>query len=428
MYVDDEPRALSTLTRVLKSRFAIATSDNGADALAQLERDGDFAVVIADVSMPRMDGFEFLDKVKASSPTTTRLALTGLSSLDAGTISQDAVFRVLRKPCPSEVLFEALADAVHYHELLSASPFQPVESPRRGPLAAPVAGVLGTAPLIHFAEQSPRVPRIAALGSRIGLRLEGRTVELLPGVTIVGRSRTCHIPIDDSKVSRCHACFTHDERQLTVRNLSNTNRLSLNGAPLDQAAHPLTIGDRVTVGRHELEVCSVGDYLPSLEPTERISMPVARHVPSAGSRPATLGTLADVAEKYVRLGQSQDAERILRPLLEGLLRFCRAGRTPLANDVTLAVELALGIAESTRAGVWVSYVFELLAVLEQVPDPDVLERLYRDLPGLPGVSMASYRSYVDALLRGPERYGPAQRFLIRRVQGLEAALLRSAHV
>jgi CheY-like chemotaxis protein len=334
MYVDDEPRALSTLTRVLKSRFAIVTSDNGAEALAQLERAGDFAVVIADVSMPRMNGFEFLDRVKEASPTTARLALTGLSSLDSGTSAQESVFRVLRKPCPSELLFDALAAAVQYHELLSASPFQPVEAPR------------------HVAEQSPNVPRRAG-DSRLGLRLEGRTIELLTGDTIVGRSRACHIPIDDAKVSRRHACFTHDERQLTVRALHGTHSVLLNGAPLDDAAHALQIGDRVVLGSYELEVCSVGDYLPSL------------------------GTVADVAQKFVRLGHGQDAERILRPPLEGLLRFCRAGGTPLANDVKLAAELALGIAESTRAAVWVRYVFELLAVLEQVPDQDLLERLYR---------------------------------------------------
>jgi CheY-like chemotaxis protein len=427
MYVDDEPRALSTLTRVLKSRFAIVTSDNGAEALLELEREGDFAVVIADVSMPRMDGFEFLDRVKEASPTTTRLALTGLSSLDSGNISREAVFRVLRKPCRSEVLFEALADAVHYHELLSASPFQPVESPRQRPRPPGLEPSLGAAPTITFGQ--PHAARLAVLGSRIGLRLAGRTIELLPGITIVGRSRTCHIPIDDPKVSRCHACFAHDEGQLTVRNLSSTNRLLLNGAPLGPVAHALQIGDRIAVGNQELEVCAVGDYLPSLEPTERISMPVPVRAPApAPNDLATLGTLADVAEKYVRLGHSQDAERILRPLLEGLLRFCHTGRVPLAHDVKLAVELALGIAESTRSGAWVSYVFELLATLEQVPDSEVLERLYRNFPALPGVSMASYRAYVEVLLRRLERCGPAQRFLIRRVQGLEAALLRSAHV
>jgi hypothetical protein len=57
-----------------------------------------------------------------------------------------------------------------------------------------------------------------------------------------------------------------------------------------------------------------------------------------------------------------------------------------------------------------------------------LERLYRIVPATPGISMTSYRSYVDLLIRCQHRCGPAQQFLIRRVQGLEAALLRSAHV
>ena len=66
--------------------------------------------------------------------------------------------------------------------------------------------------------------------------------------------------------------------------------------------------------------------------------------------------------------------------------------------------------------------------MQQPPGHAALERLYRIVPATPGISMTSYRGYVDLLLRCQGRYGPAQQFLVRRVQGLEAALLRSAHV
>lgn len=439
--VDDEPPALSTLRRVLRGGFSIATADNVSDALALLERDGDFAAVIADINMPEMSGLDFLDLVREKSPTTARLALTGLSPLALTLPHPDRVFRVLNKPCPREVLVEALSDAVSYHQLIASSRFQPVESlyaPSPGaPAPAPAARRLlpfdpavAGAPAILARDELPMVQQLAMTAQRIGLRLDGRTIELLVGVTLVGRSRTCHIPIDDPKVSRRHACFTHDERQLTLQNLSSTKPVLLNGAPVDAEEHALEVGDRVTIGSHEIEVCVVGDYTPSLEPTQRFSVGLSA-VPapaSSESEAATLRALADVADKYVRLGHARDAERILRPVLHGLLRHCGSGHSPQASDVSLAVELALGLAESRGAGEWISYVFDLLSAVARPPDAAVVEQLYRIAPTTPGISTLSYRSYLEKLSQGQARWGPAERFLVRRVQGLDAAISRSRHL
>jgi hypothetical protein len=389
--------------------------------------------------MPRMDGIEFLTRVAEQSPLTTRLVLTGkqLSRLPPG-----LAFRVLAKPYPSDALEQAVTDAAAYHELNTSSPAQPVEAPRRalwpsGPddadiiePPAPRAGLereAAASPSVVIRDAAPSFSWQAVASPRMGLRLLGRIVELLPGASLLGRSRSCHIPVDDPKVSRRHACFTNYDGQLAVRNLSSTNPLLLQGAVLDAEPHQLAVGDRLSVCGHEIEVCLLRDYVPSLEPTERVSeLPIVGE--SLDENAATLGALGQVATKYLRLGQCPEAERILRPLLDGLLRHCRAGQSPLATDLELAVHLALEIAEAGRNGGWISYLFELLAAVQQPPAHGALERLYRIVPSTPGISMTSYRNYVELLLRCQERHGPAQQFLVRRVQGLEAAILRSAHV
>ncbi len=443
--VDDEPCALSTLTRVLAGQFEIVTRGNPVEALSLLERDGDFAVVVADVNMPQMDGLKFLAAVREVSPTTTRLALTGCN-VDTSTLPRGAVFRIIGKPCAPHMLRQIIIDAANYHALVAASPIQPIEGPPlRKPALLPLDGLtpdhraqleatknlldvtVAVAQPVVIHDRSPDVPLTLAPMARVGLRLLGRTVEMLDGMTIVGRSRTCHVPIPDRDVSRQHACFSNDGGELTVRNVSSTNRLLVNETPLElDERHPLQIGDRVKIGSHEIEVCVVGDYNPSIEPTQRFSEGAASS--DSPGPTTTLATLSAVAEKYFRLGQGREAERILRPLLDGLLRYCRAHQAPLVSDVRLAVDQALGIAESNHAAEWIEYVFDLYSALGQPADQDVVERLYRLIPETSGIRMARFRAYMETLDRLQYQFGPAQRFLIRRIEGLQSRLLMSAHV
>jgi hypothetical protein len=362
-------------------------------------------------------------------------------------VPREAVFRVISKPCPPQLLKEIVLDAANYHALLAASPAQPIERRYQTPMVLPPDDPIadrqgqllsrhGLLDLTHVLTHPVMVrdgdAAISFHGfpARLGLRMAGRSVELLPGLTLVGRSRTCHIPIDDPLVSRRHACFSNEGQALTVKNLSSTNGLLLNGVNVTgEEPQLLQVGDQISIGSHQIEVCAFGDYSPSLEPTQlKVNLPMRAEVTEVTETTATLEQLAEIASKYMRLDQFRDAERIVRPGLEGLLRFCRSGQKPLLDDVSRALDLALGFAESNRTGEWVSYVFELLSCLELAAEPAILERLYHIVPSTPGISMASYRTYLETLAKLQERWSPAQRFLIRRVLGLETALKMSAHV
>lgn len=436
LYVDDEPASRAALPAVLEATFSVATSENATEALSRLEQDGDFAVVLADVRVPAVSGLRFLELMKEASPTTARVALT---DLDVALLPKNTLFRVLTKPCPPELLLKTLEDALAYHRLIVSSPFQPVEAPQDVPASAPrespaprAGAPLGEGVLLDPSpaapQRAPGIPIAPVRGGRIGLRVRGRTIELLPGRTVLGRSRSCHIALNDPKVSRRHACFSSDGHELTVRNSSATNPLLVNGVALTDGTRALKAGDHIKVGSHEIEVCLVGDYSPSLEPTERMSLHALKVDPLAWDDAASLVSLARVAEKYLRLHQGREAERILRPPLEGLLRHCRGGRAPLSSDVQLAVQLALDLAEANRAGSWITFVFELLSAIERPAEEDILERLYRVVPVTPGIRITTFRSYLDALMRCQARFSPADRFLVRRAQGLLSAVMRSAHV
>ena len=60
--------------------------------------------------MPKMTGVEVLSKVRALSPRTVRILLTGYADLDAveGSINESEVFRFLTKPCAPQQLRETI--------------------------------------------------------------------------------------------------------------------------------------------------------------------------------------------------------------------------------------------------------------------------------------------------------------------------------
>lgn len=122
LFVDDDPGVLAGFGRTLRKQFTVRTAASGPEALAVLRQDGPFGVIVADMHMPGMDGLELLQAVKASSPDTVRIMLTG--SHDQGTainaINGGQIFRFLTKPCQSEVVAQVVDAALEQHRLITA--------------------------------------------------------------------------------------------------------------------------------------------------------------------------------------------------------------------------------------------------------------------------------------------------------------------
>jgi response regulator RpfG family c-di-GMP phosphodiesterase len=120
LFVDDEPNLLAALSRSLRKLFTFDTALSGAEALQKIDRDGPYAVVVADQTMPGMSGVELLETVREVAPDTVRLMLTGnadqKSAVEA--VNRGAIFRFLNKPCPPEILVPALETALKQHELV----------------------------------------------------------------------------------------------------------------------------------------------------------------------------------------------------------------------------------------------------------------------------------------------------------------------
>ncbi len=117
--VDDDPNLLDGFRRNLRRLFTLDTATSGAEALVLVQTKGPYAVVLADMRMPGMDGVELLEQVRALAPDTVRLMLTGNSDQQTAVeaVNRGHVFRFLNKPCAAEILAPALDLAVKQYEL-----------------------------------------------------------------------------------------------------------------------------------------------------------------------------------------------------------------------------------------------------------------------------------------------------------------------
>lgn len=120
--VDDDPNILQAYQRALRKQYHIDSALGGEEALATVTSQGPYAVVVADMQMPGMNGVQFLARVKELAPDTVRMMLTGnadqQTALEA--VNQGHIFRFMTKPCPPETFAKVLDAGIAQYRLVTA--------------------------------------------------------------------------------------------------------------------------------------------------------------------------------------------------------------------------------------------------------------------------------------------------------------------
>jgi len=120
--VDDDANILEGYQRSLRKQFSIDIALGPDEGLAAIRKQGPYAVVVADMQMPVMNGIQFLMKAQEQSPDTVRVMLTGnadqKTAMDA--VNQGHVFRFLTKPCSPEELASVLKTGLEQYRLITA--------------------------------------------------------------------------------------------------------------------------------------------------------------------------------------------------------------------------------------------------------------------------------------------------------------------
>lgn len=122
MFVDDEELLLQGIKRVIRGKYELVMFTRALDALEYLKDNTKTkpTVIVSDYKMPEMDGAKFLTNAKNIYPDAVRILLTGHADINATIeiVNSGQIYRFLVKPCPNDVLIQAIDDGIRQFELI----------------------------------------------------------------------------------------------------------------------------------------------------------------------------------------------------------------------------------------------------------------------------------------------------------------------
>ena len=281
------------------------------------------------------------------------------------------------------------------------------------------------------------------------LRYLQHDFELTPGRFVIGRSTECQLSLDDPLVSRKHALLVVAEDSVELQDLSSRNGVLVNGIKIEGPT-PLTDGDTITIGsqdmvlsRHTSSTRSGRGYAPmhrvatetitALQPVRADQPPSSdtgeRRNPhaEADQPPESVGTnkrdafrlLGGVADKALALGRADEAERLLNTLLDHVLATVKGGLEWDAGMVEQAGRYGARLAAGTGKARWVDYVIELHMHAKKPCPAPTIDELHTALRKVKSINLSLLRRYIQLLRELSSTFGPAERFLVQRIEGLE---------
>ena len=166
--VDDEESILKGFQLNLRKGFELFTASSGEEGLQVFDTEGGFGVVLSDMRMPGIDGAAMLAAIKERDPDVVTMLLTGHADFESAmaAVNEGNVFRMLSKPCPPEVLIQALKAGLRQHELIVGEKVL-LEQTLKGAVDA-LRQALATAKPLFFG----RAQRVCRLASELADRLE----------------------------------------------------------------------------------------------------------------------------------------------------------------------------------------------------------------------------------------------------------------
>jgi hypothetical protein len=105
--------------------------------------------------------------------------------------------------------------------------------------------------------------------------------------------------------------------------------------------------------------------------------------------------------------------------MANLLDSARAGAAISPKTADKAAVYAVKLATVTTKSGWVDYAVTLFLLVKRPLPAAVVDELYGVLRRVPGINLSSFREYVAMLHTAQARFGPAERFVIQRIEGLE---------
>jgi hypothetical protein len=238
------------------------------------------------------------------------------------------------------------------------------------------------------------------------LRHGAREIALPLGRFVIGRADGCELPLDDPMVSRQHAALDVDHDGVVAQDLGSRNGIKVNGERV-QEPRRLAPGDVLEVGSSAFTVRLGRDAM-----ADTINQAATQRLP-------VFGLIGVLAEKALALGRVDEAERLLGPQIGLLVDAAAHGKRIDGATIDHACTFALRLAAVGEAGKWIDVVFRLHRSLRRTCSTAIVDELYTVLRKVKQPSLVELREYLVVLHEIESGLGPAERFLVRRLEGLE---------
>jgi predicted component of type VI protein secretion system len=281
---------------------------------------------------------------------------------------------------------------------------------------------------------------------RFRLRYLHHDLELTEGPFVIGRSAGCQLSLDDPLVSRRHAILVVGENGVTIEDDQSRNGVTVNGLRVSEKM-ALSPGDRIVIGSQELvllgpendskaarrptfgnktlpkipSLAAAEDPRPSptIAPAAPVSVADSETNPTLVRRAQAFALLSGVAEKALAMGRADEAERLLAVPVSEIVDASREGKSLSPALVDAVARFAAKVAAATGKGAWIDQVVALYRAQERPCPANVIDELNTAVRRVSGIDLARLREYVAILHQKQATFGPAERFLIQRIDGLE---------
>jgi CheY-like chemotaxis protein len=112
LVVDDEPAIRALIAKIVqRAGFVVDTARDGAEAIEKLGG-GDYSVLVIDLMMPNIDGYDVIDHIRTSSmPHPAIIVITAGDTASIRRLDPGMVHSVLRKPFDIDVLGDLIIAA-----------------------------------------------------------------------------------------------------------------------------------------------------------------------------------------------------------------------------------------------------------------------------------------------------------------------------
>jgi DNA-binding NtrC family response regulator len=123
MFIDDSISVLESLKWIfLDEPYYLFASNSPFESLSMISS-LETAVVVVDQSIQEMDGLEFLERVRLTSPYTMGIIMTGYDGIKEtfDSISSGCVYQFVKKPLDNNEIKQAVNAAITEYEINLAS-------------------------------------------------------------------------------------------------------------------------------------------------------------------------------------------------------------------------------------------------------------------------------------------------------------------